>query len=254
MKRLLAAAMLVVLGGCGAEVVSLSRGPRPYTESDYDDVYERWTREDESFSWATMSDVLRVSATFESWEFRWAYVVRYCHDHSMDVTERDAMLRATLADSEQTHRFVVSMQGERFRESDITGRLSAWRVILVDDSGRQAVPVEVQRLRRPTAAQLVYFPHINPQRVAFRIAFPTTREDGSPTIPPDSQSVRLRFTGPRGRVDLVWQVRDVEAGTAGGEESSGGESPAEDRAEPAPSESPGSSAPLEVTPSDAEGL
>jgi len=266
-----ALALVVLVAGCGAPTVSLAHGPRPYTESDYDDVYDRWTREDESFSWAEMSDVLRVSATFESWEFRWAYVVRYCHDHSMDVTERDAMLRTTLSDSEQNHRFVVSMQGERFRESDITGRLSAWRVILVDDSGRQATPVEVQRLRRPTAAQLVYFPHINPQRVAFRIAFPTTREDGSPTIPPGSESVRLRFAGPRGRVDLVWKLRDVPD-TSGGEAALPTSAPAAatsgsaPETAPAPVEPPATatpaspapaptnSAPLEVTPADARGL
>lgn len=267
MKRLPAWLALLLLGACGAETVSLARGPRPYTESDYEDVYGRWTRDEESFSWATMSDVLRVSATFESWEFRWAYVVRYCHDHSMDVTERDTMLRATLADSEQNHRFVVSMQGERFRESDLTGRLSAWRVILVDESGRQAVPVEVQRLRRPTAAQLVYFPHINPQRLAFRISFPTTREDGSPTIPEGSRSVRLRFAGPRGRVDLVWQLRDVTAQTSGGEPAvepaatsdadATGSSETADPIAPAPgataAEAP-TTAPLEVTPADAEGL
>ncbi len=145
----------IVLGGCGATAVSLAHGPRPYTETDYEDVYERWTRSEDEFSWATMADVLRVSATFESWEFRWAYVVRYCYDHSMDVTERDAMLRATLADSEQRHRFFVSLQGERFREADLTGRLAAWRVLLIDEEGRQSTPVEIQRVQRPSAAQLV---------------------------------------------------------------------------------------------------
>lgn len=194
--------------GCAAEVVSLARGPRPYTESDYEAAYERWTRDSDEFSWSRLTDVLRVSATFESWDFRWAYVVRYCHDHSMDVTEREAMLRATLADAEQTHRFFISLQGERAREVELTGRLSAWRVLLVDSSGHQVLPSEIQRVRRPTAAHFVYFPHVTVQRAAYRIAFPVAREDGSPTIPPGSDSVRLRFAGARGRVDLVW---DLEA-------------------------------------------
>lgn len=216
-------ALSVLLSACAPEVVSLARGPRPYTESDYETIYERWTRSDDEFSWATLADVLRVTATFESWEFRWAYVVRYCHDHSMDVTEREAMLRATLADSEQRHRFFVSLQGERFREGDITGRLAAWRVLLVDEDGRQATAAEIQRIQRPSAAQWVYFPDITPHRAVFRIAFPVTREDGSPTIPPGSRTVRLRFAGARGRVDLVWHLRPLEAvsapATVGGEAS-----------------------------------
>lgn len=265
MKRAPLWAVLLVLAGCGSEVVSLARGPRDYTETDYEDVYERWTRSEETFSWATLSDVLRVSATYESWEFRWAYVVRYAHDHSMDVAERDAMLRATLADAEQNHRFVVSLQGERFRESILTGRLSAWRVLLVDEAGQQTVPVEIQRFRRPTAAQIVYFPQITPQRAAFRISFPTTQEDGTPTIPAGTTSLKLRFAGPRGRVDLVWRLRDVEAGTSGGAVGTGEtvETIAPDELTPVEA-SPGSdSGPadagtpppaLEVRPEDARGL
>lgn len=199
--------LAVVVSGCGVETVSLARGPRPYTESDYEHVYDRWTRSEDEFSWATMADVLRVSATFEAWEFRWAYVVRYCHDFSIDVTERDAMLRATLADSEQTHRFFVSLQGERFRESDLTGRMAAWRVLMVDAAGRQTQPTELQRVQRPSPAQQVYFRHITPHRAVFKIAFPVVRDDGSPTIPPGTTEVRLRFAGARGRVDLVWQLR-----------------------------------------------
>lgn len=198
---------LCLTAGCGVAAVSLARGPRPYTESDYHDVYKSWTRTEEEFSWSAMSDVLRVSATFESWEFRWAYVVRYCYDYSIDVTERDAMLRATLADSEQTHRFFISLQGDRFRESDLTGRLAAWRVLLVDEDGRQTLPVELLRVQRPTPAQLVYFPHITPHRATFRVAFPVRRDDGTPTIRRGSSSITLRFAGARGRADLVWQLR-----------------------------------------------
>lgn len=221
--RVLGAAMAfaLLLAGCGAESVSLAGGPRPYTESDYEEIYDRWTRAEDRFSWADMADVLRVTATFESWDFRWAYVVRYCHDHSMDVTERDAMLRATLADSEQHHRFFVTLQGERFREADLTGRLAAWRVLLVDQDGRQVEADEVLRIDRPSAAQLVYFPHVTPHRKAFRIAFPVARDDGTPTIPPGSTSVRLRFAGARGIVDLVWNLEPTTApsvdSTAGGE-------------------------------------
>ena len=90
-----------------------------------------------------------VTATFESWEFRWAYVVRYAHDYGLLPTARDEMLQASLASSRQEHRFFVSLIGFDFRESNLVSKQSAWRVLLVDPQGNQAVPVLMERVRRP---------------------------------------------------------------------------------------------------------
>ena len=198
--------LLVALVGCAHQPLTLKAGSRSFTESDYEDVYDAWTRSDDDFKWGSLSDVLHVTATFEAWEFRWAYVVRHAFDHGLSTEARDEMLKATLADAEGSHRFFVTLAGSDFRESDLTGPQSGWRVLLLSDSGRQVPPVEIAKVRRPTTAEKVYFPSVSALRQAFRLSFPTKGDDGAPILSAATKEVILRFTGPRGRIDLVWKI------------------------------------------------
>jgi cytoskeletal protein CcmA (bactofilin family) len=199
--------MLALLStACARQALSLHPEPRVFTPDDYSRVYDAWTRDSRVFSVNQLSDTLHVTATFESWEFRWAYVIRYAHDYAIDPATRDSMLRSTLADASQNHRFFVSMAGQRFRESDLTNKLSAWRVLLVDEQGNQTVPAEIEKIRRPGPVERIYFPSVSPYRLAFRITFPARRADGNPVIPPDAGRVVLRFTGVHGQVDLTWAM------------------------------------------------
>ena len=200
---------LVLLGGCAAQTISLRPRARAFTATDYERIYEAWTRTEDDFAWSRMRSVLHVTGTFESWEFRWAYVVRYAHDYGLGPDERDAMLRASLDDSRNLHRFFVTLAGEDFRQSNITGRESAWRVLLVDQDGRTTTPVGIERIRRPGAVESTYFPSVTVHRQAFRVVFPVTRDDGTPTIPVGAPFVLLRFTGALGTVALRW---DFESG------------------------------------------
>lgn len=195
--------VLLLAAGCASTTVSLRPQPRSFTWRDYEEVYRAWTREADEFEFGRLSDVLNATATFQSWELRWAYVVRYAHDYSLTTEARTEMLRASLADAQQHHRFFVTLSGSNYRESDLTGKDSAWRVLLVDEQGARTVPIEVEKVD-PTAADRVYYPSISPFRHAFRIVFPAYRPDGSPTIRPDARFVILRFTGARGTVDLRW--------------------------------------------------
>lgn len=199
-------AAAILLAACGATKVSMRPAARSFTPDDYDDIYGHWTRSEDEFAFGRLEDILHVTATFESWEFRWAYVVRYAADYSLRTEERTRLLRSTLADAQERHRFFVTMIGNRYRESDLTDERSAWRVLLVDEDGRQVRPIEVTRIRRPGAAERVYFPSITVHRQAFRIAFPTQHPDGTPVIAPDDDHVVLRFTGAEGRVDLRWEL------------------------------------------------
>jgi len=201
--------LLALLDGCGTATVSLREGPRSFTEADYEDVYAAWSRDDDDFDWGQLRSVLHVTATYESWEFRWGYVVRYAADHSLDTDARTALLRASLDDARENHRFFVTLAGEDWRQANLTSARSAWRVLLVDDRGNQIAPAGLERLRRPSAAESAYFPTVSPQRQAFRITFPARRPDGSPTIPLDSRHLILRFTGALGRVDLRWELDPV---------------------------------------------
>ncbi len=200
--------LVLLLVACATHTMRRDTGPRSFTADDYESVYRAWTRDADDFEWGSMDDVLHATATYESWEFRWAYVVRYARDHSLDDASRDAMLRATLDDTRAHHRFFVTLSGPEHREQDLSSQRSAWRVLLVDEEGRQTTPIEVRKVRRASAAERVYFPSINPHRQVFRITFPVRHEDGSPTIPEDAGAVRFRLAGARGQVDLVWNFEE----------------------------------------------
>jgi len=206
------AALALLVASCGSQSITLRPEPRSFTATDYERIYKAWTKDADEFAFGRLSDVLNATATFQSWELRWAYVVRYASDHGLATDARAEMLRASLADAEAHHRFFVTLSGQNYRESDITGDHSAWRIVLVDEDGAQTVPIEVEKVDRPDAATRTYFPSVSPFRHAFRIVFPARRPDGSPTISPDASHVLLRFTGPLGAVDLRWEFN----GGAGG--------------------------------------
>ena len=212
-----------LLAGCGARALSMRPASRSFTPDDYSSIYEDWTRTSDDFAFDRLEDILHVTATFEAWEFRWAYVVRYAADYSLRTDERTRLLRSTLADAQERHRFFVTMVGNRYRESDLTDERTAWRILLVDGEGRQTRPVEVTRLRRPGATERIYFPTISVHRHTFRVAFPTHHEDGTPVIAPDAREIVLRLTGAEGSVDLRWELNpdapaeplEIEADPAG---------------------------------------
>jgi hypothetical protein len=205
-RLLIYALCLSVLGACAARPIRLETGPRAVTPEDYEEVYEAWTRGADDFQWGGLNDVLRVTATFESWEFRWGYVVRYAADHALEGETRNNLLRASLDDSQEHHRFFVTISGEVFEEQNLTSARSAWRVVLVDESGGQMEPIAIERVRRPSAAERTYFPTISTHRQAFRIIFPARREDGTPVIPLDAEVVTLRFAGALGQLDVRWEL------------------------------------------------
>lgn len=203
---------LCMLLACGSPRLSLRPTEHTFTANDYGSVLDRWTRRADDFDFGRLGEVLHVTATFESREMRWAYVVRYAADHSMTTDERSRLLERTLADADDRHRFFVTLGAPIFREGDLTGEQSDWRVLLVDSNGHQTEPVELLRIPRPSHDMRVYFPSIHRQRHVFRIAFPVVGRDGTATIEPGSDRVILRFAGAGGTVNLQWDLEGHAAG------------------------------------------
>lgn len=204
-REVTTAIALICMVACAAPVLSPAPEARAFTPGDYEDVAERWTRSARPYDFARLSTVLNLTATFESREFRWAYVVRYARDFGLPVEARNALLGESLADAERHHRFFVTLGGARPRDLNLSDKSGAWRVLLLDDRGRQVRPVEIVHVRRPTPGERRYFPSISSQRQAFRLVFPAQHEDGLPTLPKDASFALLRFTGSEGQVDLKWE-------------------------------------------------
>jgi hypothetical protein len=193
--------------GCAQGSVRLSEGAREYVATDYEGVLRRWTRSAQLTTLEAMDNVLTVTATYESWDFRWAYTVRYSEDYRLTVAQRQALLERSLADTRDRHEFYVALYAEKYKWNDLNAEQPAWIVRLIDDTGTETAPAEIQTIRRPGAIELTYFPYTSPWRSAFRISFPRVRADGRPTIPAAARWFGLRFAGPQGNQQIVWLVQ-----------------------------------------------
>jgi hypothetical protein len=213
-SALAALGVAVLSSGCGAPTVSLAEGPREYVATDYERVLERWTRTEQLFVASELDDLLTVTATYESWDFRWAYVVRYAEDYRLTVDQRRELLEHSLAEQDRVHQFYVALYAQRHAWSDLTADNAAWIVRLIDDQGNETAPSEIEPIRRPGAIERTYFPYTTPWRRAYRVRFPVARADGRPTIAPDAQWFGLRFAGAQGNEELVWLVKPDRNGPA----------------------------------------
>ena len=209
MKKTLIA-LLLVLGACAETRVSMNGGPREYVPSDYNTVFNRWTRTEQLITLSELDDMLTATATFESWDFRWAYVVRYSSDYRLTVEQRRDLLQRTLADTQVKYEFYVALYGTKWRWDDLTKPNSAWTVRLIDEKGNETAPAKLE-LVKPGPIEYRYFPYTSPHRHCFRIDFPRVSADGKPTIADDAQWFGLRFAGAQGNEELRWSIESESA-------------------------------------------
>jgi hypothetical protein len=217
-SRVLFIAIAIALGlgalsGCTEPKVPLAEGPREYAPTDYEIVLDRWTRSDDLITATAMDNVLAVTATYESWDFRWAYVVRYADDYRLTVEQRRSLLERSLAESRGSHTFYVALHAQRHKWGDLNAENPAWIVRLIDDRGSETAPEEIETIKRPGAIERTYFPYTTPWRSAYRIRFPKRRTDGRPTIAESARWIGLRFAGAQGNQALVWEIESDEPRT-----------------------------------------
>lgn len=197
-------------GGCATARVSLARGPRAYTAVTYPEVLTRWTREGTAYTLrGFLDDQLAVTSTFESWDFRWAYVVHYAADFHLTAEERTRVLRTSLDASEREHEFYVAVAIPTRRWGDLAAHTSGFRVLLVNDRNQEVLPTAIDPVRTPGVLERTYFPYTTPWRQVFRVRFPTrvnTPAGEVDIINARTQYFILRFAGPVGQLDLTWHV------------------------------------------------
>jgi hypothetical protein len=200
---------------CSEPKVSLSGGTREFVASDYPQVLKRWTRSRSLITLSELDDLLTVTSTFESWEFRWAYVIRYANDYRLTVEQRRVLLEKTLAETRDRHTFYLALYGTNRRWTDLTRANSAWIVRLIDDQGNETAPSTIELIAKPGALERTYFPYTTVWRQAFRLQFPRDTPDGRPTIAKEAKWFGLRFAGAEGNEELHWDVEPGETRSAG---------------------------------------
>lgn len=209
MKRIIQTSSILGLAliaiGCSPPRVSLVEGSRSYMARDYDDILNRWTRSARLLALSELDGLLTVTATFESWDFKWAYVSRYARDHRLSKEEERALLESELNQTRRYHEFYIALSSEDRRSVDLTKESSAWVVRLIDDRGHESAPEEIIAVRRPGPRERAYYPYSNIWRQVFRVRFPVETERG-PSIAESANRVGLVFSGPAGQKTLYWEL------------------------------------------------
>jgi len=205
---------------CASPKVQLNEGPREYVGTDYEDVLKRWTRSAQLTKVDAMDNVFTATATYESWDFRWAYVVRYADDYRLTIDQRQVLLERALSQTRDAHQFYLAVYAQHYEWNDLKAKEPAWIVRLIDDEGTETAPTEIKAVRKPGAIEFTYFPYTNPWRSSFRITFPRIGSHGRATISPSARWFGLRFAGAQGNDELIWEVgpegaRHVASASAG---------------------------------------
>jgi hypothetical protein len=200
---------LLTLSGCATQTVNLGEGPREYVATDYENVLRHWTRTEQLISFQDLDNFLTATSTFESWDFRWAYVVRYVQDYRLTIEQRKKLLEKTLDETRLRHQFFVAIHGGERKYNELTRPDSGWIVRLIDDTGNETAPQEIIAIKRPNALERNYFPYNTVFRQAFRIRFPRVAADGRPTISASAKWFGLRFAGSQGNTELIWKLEDA---------------------------------------------
>jgi hypothetical protein len=207
--RALILAALLSLGtaACTPPAVTLAEGPREYVATDYENVLKRWTREESLIIYTELERALTVTATFESWDFRWAYVIKYAQDYRLTIPQRQRLLSERLNESRKHHQFFIALYGSNQKFNDLEKADSAWIVRLIDATGNETAPSQIERIKKPNVLERRYYPYNSVWRKAFRIRFPAS-SGGRNTISTDAEWIGLRFAGAWGNTDLIWQLND----------------------------------------------
>lgn len=196
--------------GCGTELVNLKEGTREYVSTDYESVLRHWTRNGELIVMNELDNVLNVTSTYESWDFRWAYVIRYASDYRLTVSQRQALLERSLGETREHHQFYLALYAKNHKWADLASESTAWIVRLVDEQGTETAPSEIIPIARPGAIELTYYPYTSPWRRAFRVKFPKINAAGQSTISANAKWFGLRFAGAQGHQELRWELEASE--------------------------------------------
>ena len=171
---------LLVLVACGA--------------SRYEETTATWTRH------ATMrgqfQEALDVDAIFKSADWRTAHAERDADNRGLTGAERDAVIAQAKADMAGPYEVEMLVTTWDRGENDLDrGKKSVWRVVLVDDAGKEIEPLEIVKdKRRPTTLR-AEFPSLNDFAVAYIARFPH-----------QDHPLRLRMSSERGGVEVRWEA------------------------------------------------
>ncbi len=183
-------------------------GPITLTDSwpsktrDYRDVVRDWTRT--GSLQRDFETIITVDATFESPEWRAAYVAERARREDLPAGDVAALLSAQKQANAESYEVEVLVSTHDPRWNDLQkGERSMWRLALMNDRGQQITPTSIKRERRPDAVVRAWFPRMGDFSEAYTVRFPRTVD----LLGDGARALILRVSSARGAVTLTWRGR-----------------------------------------------
>jgi hypothetical protein len=167
----------------------------------YDDTTIAWTRA--AALHGQYQEALDLHALFKSPDWRAAHANRVADQRGLIGAARDQLFTQAKADMAGPYELELLVATWDRRENDLDrGKKSVWRVVLVDDQGHEIEPLEIVRDRRPIETLRAEFRDVSDFATAYVARFPRT----TTLLGPNVRAFRLRMSGERGAVELVWAL------------------------------------------------
>lgn len=203
MKALAILAFVVVAAAaCGSTDprVRLS-GEWPRRAGAYDTVVQEWTRS--AVLRGSYQEVMELTATLKSPEWHAAHAEKDANNRGLVGEAREQRLAQAQAEAAGPWEFELMVTTWDRRENDLDrGKRSVWRVTLLDAQGKEIVPLEIVKDKRPAFVVRSEFPALGDFATPYVIRFP--REVN--VLGPDVRRVQLRISGERGGLQVNWDA------------------------------------------------
>jgi hypothetical protein len=168
---------------------------------DYDTVTAAWTRHGELRG--AYQEVVAMSATFESPEWRAAHAAREAEIRKLTPQDAAQLLAQAQADAAGPYEVELMVATWDRRENDLQrGKKSVWHVVLVDEQGKEVAPLEIVRDKRPVFVVRAEFPSLADFDESYVARFPRT----AALLGPNVRALRLRMSNEQGGLELAWQA------------------------------------------------
>ena len=193
---------LLFLVACGSAPPHVSLTEQwPAKAGEYKDVTKEWARA--GVLRGQYQEVLSVWAVFKSPDWRAAHAEEQAEDRKLEGPARDAVRAQAQADMAGPYEVELMATTWDRKENDFDrGKRSVWRVVLVDDQGREIEPLEIVRDKRPPGILRADFPMFGDFAQAYVARFPRTE----PLLGPAVKQLRLRVSSDRGGIELDWDA------------------------------------------------
>ncbi|TMQ26668.1 MAG: hypothetical protein E6J90_04110 [Deltaproteobacteria bacterium] len=173
----------------------------PATIRDYKAVVRDWTRKAQLH--ANYQEVCELVATLKSPEWRAAQAAHDADVRGLTGATRDERIAQARTEVAGPYELEVMLTTWDRRENDLDrGKKSVWRVVLIDEQGKEIEPLEIVRDRRPAFVVRAEFPSLGEFATPYIARFPRT----TPILGATARQVRLRMSSTRGGVEVDWKA------------------------------------------------